>query len=92
MGIPPTIIIEKMKDPNHEYDYVVYCGWKGKNRYYVVDAWLKYFEHNYGTQGLNFGEPWFQSTYTNKLYFKEKNYAFFMMKFGYMLNKRPREL
>jgi hypothetical protein len=93
MGIPPYFILDKLEDTTHPYQYVVYLGWRGDNDgYAVADSWLKHFEETLGCKGLDFGGPWFYSTYTKKLYFKESELAFFMMKFGDMFGKRPWEV
>lgn len=93
MGMPPQLIIERLNDPAGPYDYVVYCGWRDvASGYDIRQTWTKHFEDNYGTDGLDFGGPWFYSTYFNKLYFKEKDYPFFMMKYGEYFNKRPWEI
>ena len=92
MGIPPILIIEKLEDPTGIYDYVVFCGWYGSDEgYYVPAEWREYFKQSHGTHGLTYGEPWFYIWQTKKLYFKEKDYPFFMMKFGHMFHKRPWE-
>ena len=95
MGIPPENIIERLRDPHGPYDYVIYMGWRGdsqNNGYGANHKWVEYFKQNYGTEGLDFGGPWFYSHYFNKLYFKEKDYAFFMIKFGHHFNLRPWEI
>ena len=91
MGIPPRNIIEELNDPRGPYNYVIYCGYVGQ-AYYQLSHWLAYFEEITGSQGLNFGDPFFYSTYTKKLYFKEKDFAFFWIKFGHMFDKRPWEV
>lgn len=90
MGIPPIYVIEELRDPTSPYDYVIYLGAMG-TAYYHVDEWILFFEQHYGTKGLDFGGPWFYSTYTKKLYFKKEFYPFFILKFGDVFNKRPWE-
>lgn len=81
MGIPPINIIEELHDPTSPYDYVIYAGYYGTAHYHLGE-WVEFFEHHYGTKGLEFGDPWFYSTYTKKLYFKKEFYPIFIMKYG----------
>lgn len=78
---PPKNIVKKLEEPHGPYDCVVYSGWSN-SAYLVHDAWINYFMQIYGTEGLDFGGPWFYSSTYKKLYFKEKDLPFFMMKFA----------
>lgn len=91
--MPPYYIIERLGDPAGPYDYVVYCGWADShNAYYIPDDWVDYFKDVHGHMGYEFGRAWYQNNLNNKLYFKEKDYPFFIMKFGHMFTKRPWEI
>ena len=100
MGIPPVYVIEELRDPKNPYDYVIFFGfgtacrsaWHRAGTLAVTSAWRDYFSETTGSKGLDFGDPFFYSTYTKKLYFKEKDFAFFWIKFGHMFDKRPWEV
>lgn len=92
MGIPPTYQIEFLNDPRMPYQYAAYCGWaKNDDGCYVSHAWLDYFRDTHGHGGELYGASWYYNNLVRKIYFKEQDYPFFMLKFGHMFNKRPWE-
>lgn len=93
MGIPPSYHIEQLHDPRGPYQYVVWCGWRSaSDGYGVLEDWIDYFTEAHGCEGHEFGGPWYHCNLTHKVYFKEKDYPFFIMKFGYIFNRRPWEI
>lgn len=86
MGPDRKFIVEKLykSSLSPRFDYTISCS----SPYAIMeqnpmDALRCFLIDTVGTYGLNYEDPWFYSTYTKRLYVRERELIMLAMKFEF---------